>query len=88
MARTTAPATQKTYQASAWHFAALLLGNVMLALGPWLVRLTDTGPVAAGFWRMPARPWSGAMTAVAASCAMPPSTRRRGTRRSARRCWP
>jgi len=23
-----------------------------LALGPWLVRLADTGPVAAGFWRL------------------------------------
>jgi drug/metabolite transporter (DMT)-like permease len=33
-------------------FAALLLGNVALALGPWLVRLSDTGPVATGFWRL------------------------------------
>lgn len=32
--------------------AALLAGNVALALGPWLVRLADTGPVAAGFWRL------------------------------------
>lgn len=32
--------------------AALLGGNVALALGPWLVRLTDTGPVSAAFWRM------------------------------------
>lgn len=32
--------------------AALLLGNVALALGPWFVRVADTGPVAAGFWRM------------------------------------
>lgn len=40
------------YQAGAWHLAALLGGNAALALGPWLVRLTDTGPVAAGFWRM------------------------------------
>ncbi|WP_432199594.1 DMT family transporter [Erythrobacter sp. W53] len=31
---------------------ALLTGNVALALGPWLVRLTDTGPVSAGFWRL------------------------------------
>jgi len=29
-----------------------LLGNVALAFGPWLVRLADTGPVAAGFWRL------------------------------------
>ncbi|MFN2473415.1 MAG: DMT family transporter [Sphingomicrobium sp.] len=33
-------------------FAALLAGNVALAFGPWLVRLADTGPVAAGFWRL------------------------------------
>ncbi|MEP5937021.1 MAG: DMT family transporter [Erythrobacter sp.] len=32
--------------------AALLAGNVALALGPWLVRLSDTGPVSAGFWRL------------------------------------
>ncbi|WP_375289948.1 DMT family transporter [Qipengyuania sp.] len=31
---------------------ALIGGNAALALGPWLVRLTDTGPVAAGFWRL------------------------------------
>jgi drug/metabolite transporter (DMT)-like permease len=33
-------------------FPALLFGNVALAFGPWLVRLADTGPVAAGFWRL------------------------------------
>ena len=33
-------------------FAALLVGNVALAFGPWLVRLSDTGPVATGFWRL------------------------------------
>src|SRR5688500_18323709 len=31
---------------------ALLLGNVALALGPWFVRLADSGPVSAGFWRV------------------------------------
>ncbi len=30
----------------------MLVGNVALAFGPWLVRLSDTGPVAAGFWRL------------------------------------
>ena len=34
------------------HFAALMGGNVALALGPWSVRLADTGPVSAGFWRL------------------------------------
>ena len=33
-------------------FPALLAGNLALAFGPWLVRLADTGPVAAAFWRM------------------------------------
>lgn len=30
----------------------MLGGNVALALGPWFVRLADSGPVSAGFWRM------------------------------------
>ena len=34
------------------QLATLLLANVALALGPWLVRLADTGPVAAAFWRI------------------------------------
>jgi drug/metabolite transporter (DMT)-like permease len=37
-------------------FPALLLANLVLALGPWLVRLaqevSEVGPVAAGFWRL------------------------------------
>lgn len=33
-------------------FAALLIGSCSLAFGPWLVRLSGTGPVAAGFWRL------------------------------------
>ncbi|WP_395000122.1 DMT family transporter [Sphingomonas sp.] len=33
-------------------FAALLTGTTALAFGAWLVRLADTGPVAAAFWRM------------------------------------
>jgi len=37
---------------TARHVAALLLANCGLALGPWLVRLADTGPVAAGYWRL------------------------------------
>ena len=35
-----------------WRFAALLMGNVALALGPWSVRLADSGPVSAAFWRL------------------------------------
>ena len=30
----------------------LIAANACLALGPWLVRLSDTGPVATGFWRL------------------------------------
>jgi drug/metabolite transporter (DMT)-like permease len=33
-------------------FPALLLGSSALAFGPWLVRLAQVGPVAAGFWRL------------------------------------
>jgi drug/metabolite transporter (DMT)-like permease len=33
-------------------FAALLVGSSALAFGPWLVRISGTGPVAAGFWRL------------------------------------
>jgi drug/metabolite transporter (DMT)-like permease len=39
-------------RAGRYAFAALILGNLILALGPWMVRLADVGPVAAGFWRM------------------------------------
>ena len=33
-------------------FLALFVGSSALALGPWLVRLSEVGPVAAGFWRL------------------------------------
>ena len=33
-------------------FAAVLVGSTALAFGPWLVRLSGVGPVAAGFWRL------------------------------------
>jgi drug/metabolite transporter (DMT)-like permease len=33
-------------------FLALIVANIFLAVGPWMVRLADTGPVASGFWRM------------------------------------
>lgn len=34
------------------YLLALLGGNAALALGPWFVRTADSGPVAAGFWRL------------------------------------
>lgn len=33
-------------------FPALLIGSSALAFGPWLVRLSGVGSVAAGFWRL------------------------------------
>ena len=33
-------------------FVAAVVANVALAFGPMFVRLTDTGPVAAAFWRL------------------------------------
>ncbi|HKT84855.1 MAG TPA: DMT family transporter [Novosphingobium sp.] len=45
-------ACSRRYDWTARHLAALLLANASLALGPMLVRLADTGPVAAGFWRL------------------------------------
>jgi drug/metabolite transporter (DMT)-like permease len=33
-------------------FPAIVLGSVMLAFGPWLVRLADVAPVASAFWRL------------------------------------
>ena len=35
-----------------YAFAALLLANLFLAFGPWLVRLADVGPTASAFWRL------------------------------------
>ena len=45
-------ANRNLARAHRWAFAALLLGNVALAAGPFLVRHAGVGPVAAGFWRV------------------------------------
>jgi drug/metabolite transporter (DMT)-like permease len=56
MANTTGGATPvagESGERARWvYLAALLGGNFMLALGPWSVRLADSGPIAAGFWRL------------------------------------
>ena len=52
MGETSDAADKNAFQPGAWHFVALIGGNVALALGPWLVRLADAGPVSAGFWRL------------------------------------
>lgn len=41
-----------TAQKGRYAFTALILSNIFLAVGPWMVRLADVGPVAAGFWRL------------------------------------
>ncbi|HWT13440.1 MAG TPA: DMT family transporter [Allosphingosinicella sp.] len=38
--------------AARYAFPALIAANLFLALGPWMVRLADVGPVAAAFWRL------------------------------------
>lgn len=42
----------KSAHSGRYAFAALLLANLFLAFGPWMVRLADVGPVAAAFWRL------------------------------------
>jgi drug/metabolite transporter (DMT)-like permease len=44
--------TRHSAQPHPLAFPALLVGNVALAYGPWLVRLSDVGSVAVGFWRL------------------------------------
>ena len=46
------PAPHHPPRANPLHFAALIGGNIALALGPWSVRLADSGPISAGFWRL------------------------------------
>jgi drug/metabolite transporter (DMT)-like permease len=41
-----------TAPAGRFAFPALIAGNLVLAVGPWMVRLADVGPVASGFWRL------------------------------------
>lgn len=49
----TAPTSSTAPQTSnALPLAALLVGNIALAFGPWFVRLADVGPVSAAFWRI------------------------------------
>lgn len=45
-------ASRSAAAAGRYAFAALILSSIFLAMGPWMVRLADVGPVAAGFWRL------------------------------------
>lgn len=47
-----APAEAPGSSPPASAFVAVILANIALGFGPWFVRLADTGPVAAGFWRI------------------------------------
>lgn len=47
-----APPHKEGRTAGRYAFAALILSNILLAFGPWMVRLADVGPVASGFWRV------------------------------------
>ena len=46
------PRSPSAPRAGRYAFAAVVLANLFLAVGPWLVRIADVGPVAAGFWRL------------------------------------
>lgn len=46
------PVLTSTIHSPTRVFLALLLGNATLAFGALLVRFSDTGPVATGFWRL------------------------------------
>ncbi|MEA3039120.1 MAG: hypothetical protein QOE79_1633 [Sphingomonadales bacterium] len=46
------PPSPSAARAGRYAFPALIAGNLVLALGPWMVRLADVGPVASGFWRL------------------------------------
>ena len=46
------PSTFLRHPAGRLAFPALIVANLSLAAGPWMVRLADVGPVAAAFWRL------------------------------------
>jgi drug/metabolite transporter (DMT)-like permease len=46
------PRSPSAARSGRYAFAALIVANLLLAFGPWMVRLADVGPVASGFWRL------------------------------------
>lgn len=46
------PESEPAASTGRYAFTALILSNLLLAFGPWMVRLADVGPVASGFWRL------------------------------------
>jgi drug/metabolite transporter (DMT)-like permease len=51
-ALTKSAAPHDSAAATARAYAAMVLANVMLAFGPWMVRLADVSPLASAFWRL------------------------------------
>lgn len=47
-----APADTNARHGHGLAFVGLIIGNILLACGPWLVRLADVGPIASAFWRV------------------------------------
>ena len=47
-----AATSQENSVAHRYGILALLVANMLLALGPMFVRMSDTGPIAGAFWRM------------------------------------
>ena len=45
-------ASEEKLGAPRYGLAALIVANALLAMGPMLVRMADTGPIASAFWRM------------------------------------
>ena len=71
-ARATRNAVAAASGPPALAFAAAIVANLALAFGPWFVRVADTGPVAAGFWRMAlGLPFIAALALVAERPARP-----------------
>lgn len=50
--KATSDPSDKSVGAHPLAFAALILANILLSVGPVFVRMSDVGPVAAGFWRI------------------------------------
>lgn len=46
------PVASSAARAGRFAFAALIVANLFLAAGPWMVRLADVGPVSSAFWRL------------------------------------
>ena len=46
------PRSRSSRGGGRFAFAAVVLANLFLAVGPWMVRIADVGPVASGFWRL------------------------------------